>query len=64
MFDPTGWPSLDGATWALLLGALVGGQVLGEWLSTITPVQAARVGMLTLAFLGGLLTIGRGLGVF
>ena len=63
LFDPSGWPDLDGVTWALLLGALVGGQVLGEWLSRITPVQAARTGMLALAFLGGLLTIGRGLGV-
>ncbi|HLS34168.1 MAG TPA: sulfite exporter TauE/SafE family protein [Brevibacterium sp.] len=62
VFDQDAWPVLDGATWALLLAALVGGQVLGEWLSRITPVQAARTGMLALAFLGGLLTIGRGLG--
>lgn len=61
VFDPSGWPSLEGSTWLLLLAALVGGQVLGEWLSRITPVQAARTGMLALAFLGGLLTIGRGL---
>lgn len=63
VFDRDAWPGLDGATWLLLLGALVAGQVLGEWLSKITPVAAARTGMLTLAFLGGFLTIARGVGL-
>lgn len=62
-FDSDAWPSLDGVTWLLILGALVAGQVLGELLSKITPVEAARAGMLTLAFLGGILTIARGTGL-
>lgn len=63
VFDRDAWPVLEGSTWLLILGALVGGQVLGEWLSKIIPVHAARTGMLVLAFLGGFLTIGRGIGV-
>lgn len=63
VFDHGAWPSLDTTTWALILAALVAGQVLGEWLSRIVPVGAARVGMLSLAFLGGALTIARGMGV-
>jgi hypothetical protein len=47
----------------LILVALAAGQLLGEWLARIVSVSAARAGMLVLAFLGGFLTIARGLGL-
>lgn len=62
LFDSGSWPELDLVTWALILGALAGGQLMGEWLSRKIPMRAARTGMLTLAFLGGILTMSRGLG--
>ncbi|WP_029088200.1 sulfite exporter TauE/SafE family protein [Brevibacterium album] len=64
LLDHSAWPALSPGTWLMILAALVLGQLLGEWLSRFTPVSTARTGMLTLAFLGGLLTIGRGLGLF
>ncbi|GAA2092712.1 MULTISPECIES: sulfite exporter TauE/SafE family protein [Brevibacterium] len=63
VLDHGAWPSLGLGTWALILAALVIGQLAGELLSRVTPVTLARNGMLVLAFLGGILTILRGLGV-
>ena len=63
VFDHDAWPGLAGSTWVLILVALAAGQLLGEWLARIVSVSAARAGMLVLAFLGGFLTIARGLGL-
>jgi uncharacterized membrane protein YfcA len=63
VFDHDAWPALAWPTWVLIFVALGSGQLLGEWLSRIVPVSGARAGMLVLAFLGGFLTIARGLGL-
>lgn len=63
VFDHDAWPGLAWTTWVLIFVALGAGQLLGEWLSRIVPVSGARAGMLILAFLGGFLTIARGLGL-
>lgn len=63
LFDHSAWPTLELWEWPTILAALIIGQIAGEFGAKRIPVSAARVGMLSLAFLGGLLTLLRGLGV-
>ena len=61
--DPSAWPSLSPGTWGAVLGALAVGMLGGEWGARRVPIKVASVAMLTLAFIGGLLTISRGVGL-
>ncbi|WP_350348652.1 sulfite exporter TauE/SafE family protein [Agromyces sp. G08B096] len=54
-FAATGWapPALDPGAWPWLLAALVTGLLIGELLAPRVPHRAARVAVITIAYLGG-----------
>jgi uncharacterized protein len=60
-FDPSAVPMLPGAIWVAIVAALLLGQVAGEFLSRVLPVQTARVFMIVLAYFGGTVTVAFGL---
>lgn len=58
--EEAAWPQLEPEVWLAVAVSLVAGQVVGDIGSRKVPVQLARVVMLSLAMLGGVLTIIKG----
>ncbi|UOQ87784.1 sulfite exporter TauE/SafE family protein [Agromyces endophyticus] len=54
-FIATGWtwPSLDPAAWPFVIGALLVGLLIGEWLSPRVSHRVARLAVIVIAYLGG-----------
>ncbi|MCD5345752.1 sulfite exporter TauE/SafE family protein [Agromyces sp. H3Y2-19a] len=54
-FVATGWswPSLDPAAWPFVIGALLVGLLIGEWLAPRVSHRAARLAVVVIAYVGG-----------
>lgn len=55
------WPQLDLPTWVGLVLVLAGGLIGGDLLASRIDASIARIGMLVLAFGGGIAALGKGL---
>ncbi|WP_293876408.1 sulfite exporter TauE/SafE family protein [uncultured Brevibacterium sp.] len=60
VLEESAWPQLAPEVWLAVVAALLVGQVVGDFGSRKVPVQFSRVVMLSLAMLGGVLTIIKG----
>jgi uncharacterized membrane protein YfcA len=54
-------PGLDGVQWVLIAVALIAGLALGEAITTRISHRAARVGVIALAYLGGVIALIHGI---
>ncbi|MET7692713.1 sulfite exporter TauE/SafE family protein [Streptomyces sp. NPDC005483] len=56
-----GVPGLTGTQWALVCAAMVAGGLIGRGLASRTPEKRARLLVLSLALMGGVAAVGKGL---
>ncbi|MBW8818768.1 MAG: sulfite exporter TauE/SafE family protein, partial [Streptomyces sp.] len=56
-----GVPELSGVRWLLVIGAMGAGGLIGRALASRMPERRARLLVLSLALLGGITAVGKGL---